>query len=103
MTDGRGWRQVDGVEPHVIALQGVVDPVMRHELEEVIIAFGCEWREPDFLAEKVRAKRMHPRIGTEKNGLREDLKTLLLTIGLSFGFSFFLSLLCMLPPYRNLH
>jgi len=50
----------------------VVDPVMRHELEEVIIAFGCEWREPDFLAEKVRAKRMHPRIGTDKNGLRED-------------------------------
>jgi len=42
--------EIDNVSPPVIAIQGVVDPNQRHELEETIVAFGCEWREPDFLA-----------------------------------------------------
>jgi len=42
--------EIDNVSPPVIAIQGVVDPNQRLELEETIVAFGCEWREPDFLA-----------------------------------------------------
>ena len=32
--------EADNVAPPVIALQGVVDPDLRHELEETINAFG---------------------------------------------------------------
>jgi hypothetical protein len=42
--------EADNVPPPVIALQGVVDPTLRLELEDTINAFGCEWREPDLLA-----------------------------------------------------